>query len=166
MKEILLNPFEIIIQENLEHTIFNEYNKFEYYFKNVTTKKVITTLYNHHLIALDGNKLCSIKRALNEDIIIILLENQQDFKDFFNVFSSELYTSKLLDYDNWKKYKIETLDFFTSKYDIAMKDYFNSKKNIDQFALCLENNFNHKIFDDIQYKCISSETKKKLGISC
>lgn len=76
MKEITLNPCEVIIQENLENIISNEYNKFKYYLDNNLNKKVITILYDEHLIVLNGNKLCAIKRALNQNVEIIHLETR------------------------------------------------------------------------------------------
>lgn len=111
MKIITSKPTEVLIIEmGLEHTITNEFNKLKYYFENESSKKIVTTLYNGHYIALDGNKLCTVNRILNKQTEVIVLENKNDFDIFFELHESELYTSRLLKYENWLKIK-EELDF-------------------------------------------------------
>lgn len=164
MKEITVNPCEIIIQENLENVISNEYNKFKYYLGNNTDKKVVTTLYDGHLIALDGNKLCAIKRALKKDVEIIHLESEVDFRTFIDSNYSEIYTSRLLTYCKWKEFE-KNLEFYMKQYKtIDSKDYFSYARNIEKFKLCLKNNFGQDIDIEITYKGLSLVTRNKLCI--
>jgi len=161
MKMLNINPNEVIIQENLEHTISNESNKFKYYLENQTEKKVIVYLYKKHFIVLDGNKLCTSYRILNKNITIIYLENKKDFEDFYQLHDAKLYDSRLINFDLVIKLCNELIDF-EKTHEINQKDYFTGYlKNQKKLFLSLNlANFN----SDISYKGMSLECKQYLGI--
>lgn len=127
MKIINIKPTNVLIVETgLEHTITNEFNKLKYYFENKSSKKIVTTLYNGHYVALDGNKLCTVHRILKKQVEVILLENENDFIEFYKFYCSNLYNSKLLKYGNWLKVQ-EELDFFIKQFgNFIKKDFFDN----------------------------------------
>ena len=166
MKIININPNEIIIQENLSHTIENEFLKFEDYLNktNKEDKYVIAYLYNNLLIAIDGNKLCTICRVLNMKVSVIVLISESDFKEFSerykrNIGSNCLYTSRLLEWKNIDELK-EVLNFGS----ITEKDYFYTKSYQVDLQNCLKSNFSHSFNHDIEYLGLTDSTKELLGI--
>ncbi len=165
MKIIDIYPNEIIIQENLSHTIENNFSRFEYYLKlNEEVKYVITYLYQNYLIAIDGNKLCTIYRVLNTKISVIVLESENDFKEFHKEYrhqigSDRLYSSRLLNWEN-----INKLEEVLSLGYIIEKDYFHISRYQVDLQNCLNVNFNYYFNHEIPYVGLTNNTKKLLGI--
>ena len=164
MKIININPCEIIIQENLSQTIENEFFKFEYYFQKTNNKEekyVIAYLYNNLLIAIDGNKLCTIHRVLKIQVPVIVLELEDDFQEFSRKYKIDnyLYNSRLL---NWKN--IDELEERLNFGNLVEKDYFNTNKYQIDLQSCLNKNFKYSFKHDITYVGLADNTKKLLGI--
>jgi len=166
MKKININPNEIIIQENLSQTIENEFLKFEDYLNktNKEDKYVIAYLYNNLLIAIDGNKLCTISRVLNMAVSVIVLESEDDFIEFHTKYKqyighNNLYSSRLLEWKNIDELK-EVLNFGS----ILEKDYFYTKSYQVNLQNCLNSNFHYSFNHDITYLCLTDDTKESLGI--
>ena len=149
MRILKLMPQRILIQEQLDnYSTYKNIRYSDYLSNGISKKSVIVTQYKDHLIALDGNKLCTIARLLNQEVNVILLENENDFKNFSKKYNKELYNSRLLDYDNWIQFKKNYLEFFESMYSITEKDFFNKKEIREKF---IENSNNYNP-NNLKYK--------------
>ena len=151
MKELKINAQNILIQENLDNYRHFTNNRYKNYLNNNYDKKVITIEYNGHLIAIDGNKLCTIGRLLKKNIDIIILETEKDFQEFFDKYDKDIYNSFLLNYKKFLKFKKDHLEFFEQTHkNINLKDFFSSEDKREEFIKNSAYSSNDLIYKKIQ----------------
>ena len=144
MKYLKINPQNILIQENMENYLDCDKSRLKEYLNEEYKKLVVVTLYKGHLIALDGNKKCTVCRIKGIEVDAILLKCKEAFDNFYKNLSREIYDSPLINFLEWKSFE-KTLDFYVEMHkDIEKRDYFFNNLNRNKlYKNCKE--------DDLKY---------------